>query len=163
MKHSKRIPSGATLSVIETLVKIINKYHKNYCTPSQEHILRLLKKYHGIEIARSTLNVWLKYLADDHWIKRYRRHYRNDCGKPVFLSTAYYIQQKAINYLNSLRNWAQNALRLSRVRFYGQHMNNTNKILSLVSSFPIGTHLIEERDGTVSRYHPVTGEYAKIS
>lgn len=135
MKYSKRIPKGGTLAVIETLFKVMEKYNKNYCTPSQEHILRLLKRYHQCDIARSTLNLWLNYLADEHWIKRYRRHYKNEKGQSFFRSTAYYLQQKAINCLNSLVNWAEKALRLSRVRFYGQHKSKTNEILSSVQFF----------------------------
>jgi flavorubredoxin len=137
MKHSKRIPNGCSLAVVETLFKVMERYQKNYCTPSQEHILRLLAKYHGVVICRSTLNVWLKDLADEHWIKRYRRHYRNEKGQSFFRSTAYYLQQKAINYLNSLVKWARKALRLSRVRFYEQHKSKTNEILSSVQLFTV--------------------------
>jgi len=135
LKHSKRIPNGCSLAVVETLFKVIDKHGRNYCTPSQKRILELLRTYHGIVIARSTLNLWLNLLEKEHWVKRYRRHYKNSCGKPVWLSTAYYLQQKAINYLNSLVNWAKKALRLSRVRFYGQYKSNTNKIMSQFSFF----------------------------
>lgn len=135
MKHSKRIPNGCEMAVTETLFKVIEKYGKNYCTPSQKRILELLEKYHGVVAARSTLNLWLKRMEGEHWIKRYRRHYVDKQGKSQFRSTAYYLQQKAINYLNSLVNWAKKTLRLSRVRFYGQYKSKTNEIMSSLSFF----------------------------
>ncbi len=135
MKHSKRIPNGCDLAVIETLFKVMEKYRKNYCTPSQKHILKLLFEYHGTVAARSTLNLWLNRMEGEHWIKRYRRHYVDKLGKSQFMSTAYYLQQKAINYLKSLADWARKALRLSRVRFYGQYKSKANKIISSVQLF----------------------------
>ena len=135
MKHSKRIPNGCDLAVVETLFKVIDKYGKNYCTPSQRRILELLAKYHGMVAARSTLNLWLKRMEEEHWIKRYRRHYVANLGKSQFRSTAYYLQQKAINYLKSLVDWARKSLRLSRVRFYGQYKSKANEIISSVQLF----------------------------
>jgi len=121
MKYNQDLPKGATGEVLDTIMAHISKYGKAYCFVTQMNILRKLKKFHKLEIARSTLNLWLKWLEENRWIKRYRAHYKNSCGKLVFRATRYYLLPKALKWLKSFYRWGEKVNRLFRVRFLRQH------------------------------------------
>lgn len=88
------------MAVLDTLRGVQRKYGKKYCFPSQETILRLLERIHGIKVCRRTLNYWLKRLVERKLIHRIKRHRReldrrgNPTGPLQLNSTAYYLCDK---------------------------------------------------------------------
>lgn len=78
--------------IVDTLRGIQNKYGKNYCFPSQETILKLLRRNQQTIISRRTLNRHLRALDDMGVIQRIRRYKESANNKAkTFLTTAYYI------------------------------------------------------------------------
>jgi len=70
------------------------KHGKKYCFPSQETLLRLLRKFYGIERSRRTLNRWLTDIESSGYIRRKRRIRRDPRIGIVFQSTLYRITKK---------------------------------------------------------------------
>uniref|UniRef100_A0A7V3KMW7 Uncharacterized protein n=1 Tax=candidate division WOR-3 bacterium TaxID=2052148 RepID=A0A7V3KMW7_UNCW3 len=113
------LPSGYN-AVLYTLLWTTVKYQRRYCWISQKKILNLMSKYDGVSIWRSTLNVWLNYLEDENFIKRYGGTPINIGGKLVNRATRYYLLPRALNYLKKLKYCVQGVMRILGVRFFGQ-------------------------------------------
>jgi hypothetical protein len=73
MRHTK-------LQTLTSIAAVIRKYKKNYCTASQEKLVELLVKYHGVSIQRRMLNYHLADLRKLGLIKTVRRTHRNKDG-----------------------------------------------------------------------------------
>ena len=86
-------------STICVLNYLSHKNKKVYCYPSQEKILKLLKKYYGITIRRRQLNNVLAFLEKSKYIERKRRLKKTKEGKLVFNTTLYWIKKRAYSYL----------------------------------------------------------------
>lgn len=82
-----------------TFYRLNMKYGKDYCYPSQLTILKLLKKYHGLEKCRATLNLWLSVIEKEKYIIRKRRIRRDPKYGMVFKSTMYKITRKGYYFL----------------------------------------------------------------
>jgi len=112
--HYEPPPIGA--GVLKTLVAVTDKHHKHYCRVGQGKLLILLKRFHGIDICRSTLCESMRFLRDNHYIKSYQGTHRNKYGKVVFGPNCYYLLPRALNWLKSLVGWGEKVLHLLRVR-----------------------------------------------
>lgn len=117
MKYNPCLPKGASGAVLETLMGVLNKYPNTYCKVGQMRIIYLLKRVHGIDICRSTLCEWIRWLRDNKWIVTYQGTHRNRYGKVVYAVCRYYLLPKALNYLRSLSKWAEKVFLHYRVRF----------------------------------------------
>jgi len=117
MKYNPYVPPPIPGAVLETLLGVLNKYPNSYCKVGQIRIIFLLKKIHGIDICRSTLCEWLRWLRENLYIKTYQGTHRNKCGKIVYGVTRYYLLPKALNWLKNLTKWSEKVFRHFRVRF----------------------------------------------
>ncbi len=117
MRYNPQLPKGATGAILETLLGILNKYPNTYCKVGQIKILFLLKKMHGINICRSTLCAWLKWLRENFYLKTYQGTHKNKYGKIVYGCCRYYLLPKALIWLKSLTKWSEKVYRHFRVRF----------------------------------------------
>jgi len=117
MKYNPYLPKGATGSILETIMGVLSKYPNSYCKIGQIRILFLLKKIHGIDVCRSTLCAWIKWLKDEKWIVTYQGTHRTRYGKVVYGVTRYYLLPKALNWLKSLTKWGEKVYLHFRVRF----------------------------------------------
>jgi len=90
----------------ERILHIINylssNFNKNYCYPSQQSLLDLLKRHHGIEISRRTLNYHLRFLEDNNFIQRVRRIPKKTGESWLFKSTMYWLKKKAFGMLSKV-------------------------------------------------------------
>ena len=89
--------------LLQILISLSRGKKRVWCYPSQEKLVCLLARYHGIRISRRTLNRWLRDLETSGFIRRIRRHRRGDDGRPRFFSTVYVTLKKALKYAAS---WA---------------------------------------------------------
>jgi len=92
-------------AILITLKSVGDEYDKHYSWPSQEKILELLERFHGILVSRRTLNRDLGWLEENGFIERLRRHFRNRRGQLILRSTLYFLKRKAHKVFNSLWNW----------------------------------------------------------
>ena len=92
------------LVVLSALLGVAEKYKKRYCWVSQERLRQLVGEYGGIWMSRRTLNRDLRFLEDQGWIERIRRHRRGDNGKILYASTLYKFKGKVFNMLYSFGN-----------------------------------------------------------
>lgn len=77
-------------------------FGKDYCYPSQNKILNLLKTRVGVNRCRRTLNYWLRAFEDVGLIKRTRRHRHDGTRGMLFNSTMYFISLKGYQFLSKL-------------------------------------------------------------
>jgi len=82
------------LSVMAVLYKLNCHAEKAYCFPSQNKIIKLLKKFHGIDRSVRTLNRWLRIIEDEKYVIRIRRITRDPVYGYMFKSTLYKITRK---------------------------------------------------------------------
>mgnify|MGYP001069787574 CR=1 FL=1 len=99
---SRQIVDGRE-RVLQILLSLSRGKKRVWCYPSQEKLVELLRRYHGVNISRRTLNRWLRYLESAGYIRRIRRHRRGEDGRPRFHSTVYVTLKKAFRYAAS---WA---------------------------------------------------------
>jgi len=88
--------------ILCTINGVNRKYNKNYCFPSQNKILWLMKNFYGVTRSRATLNRWLRVLEDEGYIKRVRRHRKDPLRGYIFKSSLYTITLKGYKKLWSL-------------------------------------------------------------
>jgi len=88
--------------ILNTLDAIQKKHGKGYCYPTQDTILRLLRKYHHLEISIRTLNRWLRKMEDQGYIQRKRRVRLLSDGYLQFASTLYTLTRKAYKFVGRL-------------------------------------------------------------
>lgn len=116
------------LGIIRTLAGVGSTYHKAYCYPSQETILKLLGSYHGVDISRRTLNRHLGNLEGGGYFERVRRHVKEKNGKILFRSTLYKFKGKLFKFMYSLGKQAQAFFCVFRVPYSAQHWSSTDQI-----------------------------------
>jgi len=88
--------------VVLTLYKIMDKYGKDYCFPSQKKLLELLDIRQDIQQSRATLNRWLRVIEDAGYIVRRRRIKRHPIYGTVFKSTLYFMTLKGLHLLKRM-------------------------------------------------------------
>lgn len=89
---------GVGEAILSTYFGVAGKYQKPYCYPSQRHTLRLLKKYHKIDISVRTLNRYLRKMEDQTFIGRTRRHREGKDGKIIFNTTLTHLRARAFDW-----------------------------------------------------------------
>ena len=89
--------------VLQILLSLSRGKKRVWCYPSQHKLCELLRRYHGVNISRRTLNRWLSCLESSGFIRRIRRHRKGADGRPRFMSTCYVTLKKAFRYAAS---WA---------------------------------------------------------
>ena len=89
--------------LLQILISLSRGKNRSWCYPSQEKLVFLLRRYHGICISRRTVNRWLSCLESSGFIRRIRRHRKGADGRPRFMSTCYVTLKKAFRYAAS---WA---------------------------------------------------------
>lgn len=92
-------------AILMTIKSIGDKRGKHYSWPAQKRLLELLKLCYGIVISRRTLCRDLRWLEDNDFINRLRRHFKNSCGILVLRSTLYFLKRKAYKVFDSLWYW----------------------------------------------------------
>ena len=96
------VPTNYTdLAIIYTIQGIISTTHKNYCWPSQNKLLLLLREFYGVVISRRTLNYHLRRLEDQGFISRIRRIKRRPDGTLSLSTSLYFLGKKAIRLLKN--------------------------------------------------------------
>lgn len=88
--------------VVLTLFKIMEKYGKDYCFPTQKKLLELLDLRQGIKISRATLNRWLRVIEDTGYCVRRRRIKKHPLFGTVFKSTLYFMTLKGLHLLKRM-------------------------------------------------------------
>lgn len=140
--------------ILGTLLKIMTKYGKDYCWPSQKKIIELLEKWRGIKISRATLNRWMRAIEDDKFLQRRRRIKRDKALGMVFKSTLYSITLKG---LKQLTRAGVNCKRLfdktlNKVKGYP---HKAKKDISLVQDSPRSGQSIQSiLEGLVTAFTP---------
>jgi len=125
--------------ILEALMGVAKAHQKKYCWVSQERLIELVGKFGGIWMSRRTLNRDLKFLVDNGWIERIRRHHAGPDGKILFASTLYKFKGKVFNTLYYLANLCKRTFSFFRVPRWVEYKLNQSKIYGasggLVSSF----------------------------
>lgn len=111
------------IAIVSVLMGIGKTYGKRYVVPSQETILGLLRRFHGVKICRRTLNRRLRILEDGLYIRRQRRRSLLKDPKGVFRSTMYFFRAKLYNQLNSFGKWISGLFRFYRVPNVAHYKN----------------------------------------
>lgn len=154
---------GRGEAVMMTLFGVSKTYGKAYCYPSQKKLLELLGRYHDFGISRRTLNRDLRFLEDDGYIKRVRRHLRLRDGGILFSSTLYKFTRKAFKYLAGLGKWCSGLLSAFRVPKLAQHKSLRETRIFLEGGAPCGNVVeIASREGPARvKCNPVGSERKK--
>lgn len=87
--------------ILLCLLRISQKNGKDYCFPSQETIIKLMKKFRTVDKSRPTLNRWLKVIEDGKYLIRRRRIKRDPQKGMIFKSTLYKITIKGYYLLRA--------------------------------------------------------------
>ena len=105
-------------AVLCCITAVIKKYKGTYSYASQEVLLGLLEKYHGIKISTRQLNYHLKDLRKEGFIKSRKRCGRRENGTVHLMTSATCLTIKGcLLLMNKGYTWA--ASHLSRLRkFY---------------------------------------------
>src|SRR3972149_3881177 len=107
--------------ILLVLGNVCGKYKKNYCYPSQAHILRLLERFYMIYISRRTLNRHLKKLEQRYYFERTQRHVKGPGEKAIFRTTMYKLRASIFNFMNTLEKALKRVLCLRRVPLVAQY------------------------------------------
>lgn len=165
MKVEKGQPKGAIGSVLKMFLGILNITKPKYCYPTQHHMVDLLGKYSELGLARSTLNLWVNWLEDERWVKRYPGSIGKKDGVWINRPSRYYLTRKSLIWLISIGKKVKSSLwqvgkpqQYQGVRFSGHDSVTPNRISSGLGVLPRIELLLREKDGSVSRYNPLTGE-----
>lgn len=108
-------------AILCTLQAVAQRYGNGYCVPSQNKILELLQKYHGVALCRRTLCYRLRGLERSGAIKRIKRHYRNAAGVLTFRTTAFYILPFAHKLMKTVANLANRFFKGFRVQSFAHN------------------------------------------
>lgn len=146
-------------AVVMSLLGVAKKYEKFYCWVSQKRLEELIEKYHGMGLSNRTLNRDLRWLEDNGYISRLRRLRVDKEGKIVFCSTLYKFTGKLFNWLSSMGNRVKRLFSHFRLPKLADYQLLQKQASSLSASASVEFLLINERDGSMSRYNPRTGEY----
>jgi DNA-binding transcriptional ArsR family regulator len=148
-------------ATVMSLLGVAKKYQKFYCWVSQKRLEELIEKYHEIGLSNRTLNRDLRWLEDNGYISRLRRLRVDKEGKLVFCSTLYKFTGKLFNWLNSMGNRVKRLFSHFRLPKLADYQLLQKQASSIGASASVEFRWVKERDGTISRYDPRTGEYLK--
>ena len=94
------------IRIMETLAGLAGHYARDWCYPSQEKILELLKRFTGRRLSRRHLNRHLRALVRDGLLRRIRRHVRARSGALRLRSTVYVLAGRWLARVRQLVNAA---------------------------------------------------------
>lgn len=111
-------------AVLRSLYQIQIKYRRTYSWVRRSTILKLLKKYYGIDICLSTLSYHLWILRKAKIIRVYERYGRASDGTYFNLPSnrqitgkgIYHLKQIGLNVASWLYNWAFKGIKPSLVK-----------------------------------------------
>jgi hypothetical protein len=149
-------------AVVMSLLGVAKKYQKFYCWVSQKRLEELIEKYHAIGLSNRTLNRDLRWLEDNGYISRLRRIRVDKQGKLVFCSTLYKFTGKLFNWLYRMGNRVKRLFSHFRLPKLADYQLQQKQAFTPAASSSVKTVLIKERDGSVSRYNPTTGELSPV-
>lgn len=148
-------------AIIRALLGIAKKHGRKYCWVSQERLVELVGEFGGVWMSNRTLNRDLRFLEDDGWIQRIRRHRMGADGKIVFACTLYKFKAKVFNTLFSIGNQVKRLFSHFRMPAWGEYQLSQKQVSPGAAASSVEMLLIKERDGTVSRVDPRTGEHPR--
>jgi len=148
-------------AVVISLLSVAKKHGKKYCWVSQERLEELIEKYHRILLCNRTLNRDLRWLEDNGYISRLRRIRVDPAGRMVFCSTLYKFKGKLFNWLYSVGNRVKRLFSFFRLPKWADYKLTQKRVFSDGDASSVGMLLIKERNGTVTRFDPRTGEYVR--
>lgn len=91
------------LAIAAVLKYLADSNGKAHSFPTQETILDLVHKHHGITMSRRTLNRDLDDLRASGALQSYRRTKPHPAGGRRYTSTAYYITQAITRFVSAIR------------------------------------------------------------
>jgi len=147
------------LVLLSALLGIAKKHNKKYCWVSQLKLANLVGTYGGIWMSNRTLNRDLRFLEDEGWIERIRRHHKGPDGKIMFACTLYKFKAKVFNTLFSIGNAVKRLFTHYRLPRWAEYQLSQKRASSPVAASSVEKVLISEKDGRVSQWNPRTGEY----
>jgi len=130
MKYVNGQLKSRPMVVLEALLGVARKYKKNYCWVSQDRLCNLVGEFGGIWISKRSLNRDLRFLEQDGWIERVRRHKRGADGRILFASTLYKFRGKVFNMLYSLGNSVKKAFGHFRLPSWVKYQLSQKQVLS---------------------------------
>jgi hypothetical protein len=145
-------------AVVMSLLGVSKKHKKFYCWVSQKRLEELVEKYHAIGLSNRTLNRDLRWLEDNGYISRLRRIRVDKQGRLIFCSTLYKFTGKLFNWLYSMGNRVKRLFSHFRLPKLADYQLQQKQAFSTVASSSVELLLIREKDGSVSKYNPKTGE-----
>jgi len=89
-------------AIMVALVSICKKFGKKGCWPSQDRLLELCRKYHGITMSKSCLNYWTAALECSGWFRKIPRAPGMEGDKTIWKSTYYELCEKAWAWFKNL-------------------------------------------------------------
>jgi hypothetical protein len=146
-------------AVVISLLSVAKKHGKKYCWVSQKRIQELVEKYHKMGLSNRSLNRDLRWLEDNGYISRLRRIRVDPQGRLVFCSTLYKFTGKLFNWLYAMGNRVKRLFSFFHLPKWADYQLTQKAASSMAAPSNVETLLIKERDGTVSRVDPRTGEY----
>jgi hypothetical protein len=87
------------LQLLAVLVKLCEINSRSWCYPSQEKLLELLERFHGMTRSRRQLNRDLASLEAYGYIQRTRRHTKAKDGSLWLKSTLYTLRKAAYSLI----------------------------------------------------------------
>jgi len=147
------------LVLVNALLGIAKKYNRKYCWVSQEKLVELVGTYGGIWMSNRTLNRDLRFLEDEGWIERIRRHHKGPDGKILFACTLYKFKAKVFNTLFSIGNAVKRLFTHYRLPLWAEYQLSQKRASSPVVGSSVEMLLIKEKDGQVRGWNPRTGEF----
>lgn len=151
--------SGRCQAIVLCLLAVARKHQKKYCWVSQKRILELVERYEKMGFSIRTLNRDLRWLEDNGYISRLRRIRVGPDGKLIFCSTLYRFKGKLFNWARSLGNAFKNVFSWFHLPRWADHQLSQKQASSPVAASSVEFLLIKERNGSVKRYNPRTGEF----
>jgi len=88
--------------ILCTINGLNRKHGKNYCYPSQNKFIWLMRTFYSVKRSRATLNRWLRVMEDEKYIKRVRRHTKDKIRGYIFKSSLYSITHKGYLKLKAM-------------------------------------------------------------
>ena len=85
--------------LITSIIHFASLGAKNYSFASQNTICVHLDSSWDVKRSRRTLNRWLRFLEDNNYIRRIRRHKHNPAGGIAFHTTIIVLRKKAYQSL----------------------------------------------------------------
>jgi len=125
MKFNPYEPPPIVSALLETILSITKKHGKNRCYVSEDVILDLLKKYHGIDICRQTLSKWIGFSKSKTYLCVMQYRTLGNDGKWHYMANVYYLLPRAFKYLRSLVGWAKKAFDVYRVAYNSHYKRPT--------------------------------------